>query len=180
MPMIDIHAPAGTFADPHALAAAAAATVKDVEGVPDIPMFRSNTAAFVHEAVTEERVSAVIRNVAGDAVRVGPIHAGPAGMALASAVGEIGEAQVTKTADEPLAYTTVLTVMDNLHRKGYLAREKAGRAFRYQPTKDRSAHTAELMHELLSGSGDSSVTLLRFLDTMSPSEVKRLKRALGD
>lgn len=49
MPMIDIYAPAGTFADPHALAAAAASTVKDVEGVPDIPMFRSNTAAFVHE-----------------------------------------------------------------------------------------------------------------------------------
>lgn len=82
--------------------------------------------------------------------------------------------------EPPLAYTTVLTVMDNLHRKGYLIREKAGRAFQYQPTKDRSAHTAELMHELLSGSGDSSVTLLRFLDTMSPSEVKRLKRALGD
>jgi len=49
MPMIDIYAPTGTFADPHALAAAAAATVKEVEGVPDIPMFRSNTAAFVHE-----------------------------------------------------------------------------------------------------------------------------------
>ncbi|MEN0086072.1 MAG: hypothetical protein AAGC66_15005 [Leifsonia sp.] len=49
MPMIDIYAPAGAFADPHALAAAAAATVKDVEGVPDIPMFRANTAAFVHE-----------------------------------------------------------------------------------------------------------------------------------
>ncbi|MEV8212506.1 hypothetical protein [Leifsonia sp. NPDC077715] len=49
MPMIDIYAPAGTFADPHALATAAAATVKEVEAVPDIPMFRSNTAAFVHE-----------------------------------------------------------------------------------------------------------------------------------
>ena len=82
--------------------------------------------------------------------------------------------------DPPLAYTTVLTVMDNLHRKGFLAREKTGRAFAYRPTKDRSVHTAELMHELLSGSGDSSVTLLKFLDTMSPAEVKRLKRALGD
>ena len=49
MPMIDITAPAGTFADPHALATAAAATVKEVEAVPDIPMFRENTAAFVHE-----------------------------------------------------------------------------------------------------------------------------------
>lgn len=49
MPMIDIHAPAGTFRDVHALATAAAATVKRIEAVPDIPMFRENTAAFVRE-----------------------------------------------------------------------------------------------------------------------------------
>ncbi|WEK61640.1 MAG: hypothetical protein P0Y60_02430 [Candidatus Microbacterium colombiense] len=49
MPMIDIYATVGTFADVHALAVEAAATVKDVEQVPDIPMFRINTAAFVHE-----------------------------------------------------------------------------------------------------------------------------------
>ena len=49
VPMIDIYAPAGTFADPHALATAAAATVMRVEAVPEIPMFRENTAAFVHE-----------------------------------------------------------------------------------------------------------------------------------
>lgn len=80
----------------------------------------------------------------------------------------------------PLAYTTVLTVMDNLHRKGHLQREREGRAFRYWPSKDRAEHTAELMHELLGDSGDLSVTLLKFVDQMSPSEVKRLKRALGD
>jgi len=49
MPMIDIYAAAGTFSDPHALAKDAAATVKSIEQVPDIPMFRKNTAAFVHE-----------------------------------------------------------------------------------------------------------------------------------
>lgn len=49
MPMIDIYATSGTFADPHALATEAAAAVKAVEQVPDIPMFRRNTAAFVHE-----------------------------------------------------------------------------------------------------------------------------------
>ena len=49
MPMIDITAKAGTFADLHKLAMDAAATVKSVEGVPDIPMFRKNTAAFIHE-----------------------------------------------------------------------------------------------------------------------------------
>jgi phenylpyruvate tautomerase PptA (4-oxalocrotonate tautomerase family) len=49
MPMIDAYAPAATFADPHALATALATAVKEIEGVPDIPMFRENTAAFVHE-----------------------------------------------------------------------------------------------------------------------------------
>jgi phenylpyruvate tautomerase PptA (4-oxalocrotonate tautomerase family) len=49
VPMIDIYAAAGTFGDPHQLAVDAAATVKSVEQVPDIPMFRKNTAAFVHE-----------------------------------------------------------------------------------------------------------------------------------
>lgn len=49
MPMIDIYATAGTFADPQALAQAAATTVMEVEKVPNIPMFRQNTAGFVHE-----------------------------------------------------------------------------------------------------------------------------------
>jgi phenylpyruvate tautomerase PptA (4-oxalocrotonate tautomerase family) len=49
MPMIDIYATRGTFADPLGLARDAAAAVMLVEQVPDIPMFRQNTAAFVHE-----------------------------------------------------------------------------------------------------------------------------------
>ena len=49
MPMIDVYATAGTFSDPHQLAIDLAATVKAVEAVPDIPMFRKNTAGFVHE-----------------------------------------------------------------------------------------------------------------------------------
>jgi phenylpyruvate tautomerase PptA (4-oxalocrotonate tautomerase family) len=47
--MIDIYAARGTFADPHRLARDAAAAVMAVEQVPDIPMFRQNTAGFVHE-----------------------------------------------------------------------------------------------------------------------------------
>lgn len=49
MPMIDIYATAGTFADIRSLAREAAAVVMRVEQVPDIPMFRNNTAGFVHE-----------------------------------------------------------------------------------------------------------------------------------
>src|SRR5258705_12520043 len=61
MPMIDIYAAAGTFSDPQKLAAEAAATVKTVEAVPDIPMFRKNTAAFVHDLP-----QGAISNVDGD------------------------------------------------------------------------------------------------------------------
>jgi phenylpyruvate tautomerase PptA (4-oxalocrotonate tautomerase family) len=49
MPMIDVYAAAGTFADKHRLAADLAAAVMTVEQVPDIPMFRQNTAAFIHD-----------------------------------------------------------------------------------------------------------------------------------
>ena len=49
MPMIDIYAAAGTFADTHRLAVDLATAVMTIEQVPDIPMFRQNTAAFVHE-----------------------------------------------------------------------------------------------------------------------------------
>ena len=49
MPMIDVYAAAGTFPDPHQLASDLARTLMTIEGVPDIPMFRQNTAGFVHE-----------------------------------------------------------------------------------------------------------------------------------
>jgi phenylpyruvate tautomerase PptA (4-oxalocrotonate tautomerase family) len=49
MPMIDVYARTGTFAEKHQLAVELARTLMTIEGVPDIPMFRQNTAAFVHE-----------------------------------------------------------------------------------------------------------------------------------
>jgi phenylpyruvate tautomerase PptA (4-oxalocrotonate tautomerase family) len=61
MPMIDIYAVSGLFPNIAKLAADAAATVKAVEQVPDIPMFAKNTAAFVHEMPP-----AAIANVDGD------------------------------------------------------------------------------------------------------------------
>ena len=61
MPMIDVYATAGTFADTHQLAADLAAAVMTVEQVPDIPMFRQNTAAFIHDLP-----AGALSNVDGD------------------------------------------------------------------------------------------------------------------
>jgi phenylpyruvate tautomerase PptA (4-oxalocrotonate tautomerase family) len=49
MPMIDVYATAGTFVDKHKLAADLAETLMTIEEVPNIPMFRQNTAGFVHD-----------------------------------------------------------------------------------------------------------------------------------
>jgi phenylpyruvate tautomerase PptA (4-oxalocrotonate tautomerase family) len=61
MPMIDVYATAGTFADKHQLAKDLASTLKTIEAVPDIPMFRQNTAGFIHELPEGD-----ISNVDGD------------------------------------------------------------------------------------------------------------------
>ncbi len=50
MPMIDVYASEGTFQDTKALAQSLSATLMGIEGVPPIPMFKDNTAAFVHNA----------------------------------------------------------------------------------------------------------------------------------
>ena len=67
MPMIDVYATDGTFADPGSLAQRLAATLTQIEEVPALPMFRNNTAAFVHALP-----DGVIANVEGesDYVRV--------------------------------------------------------------------------------------------------------------
>src|SRR5258708_27548471 len=55
-----------------------------------------------------------------------------------------------------IAYTTVMSTMDNLHRKGWLARVKEGKAYRYAPTASREEYSARLMHEALAGGGDAT------------------------
>lgn len=65
MPMIDVYAAAGTFRDAKKLAQDLAATLMRIEQVPDIPMFRKNTAAFVHE-LPEDHLS----NVDGDSTYI--------------------------------------------------------------------------------------------------------------
>lgn len=60
--------------------------------------------AFVHEAVTPDRIKAVIQSVTGGVVDVGPLNAGPGGVALATATGRVGEPVIETTGDEPLAY----------------------------------------------------------------------------
>ena len=80
----------------------------------------------------------------------------------------------------PLAYTTVMTVMDKLHSKKLVRREKHGKAYLYAAISSREEHTAMLLDEVLAASEDRSAALLHLLDRMDRSEVDELRAALLD
>jgi predicted transcriptional regulator len=65
------------------------------------------------------------------------------------------------------ASTTVLTVLTHLQEKGLVARERAGRAHRYQPVTSREDHLVALMHQTLASAPDPKAVLNRFLETVT-------------
>jgi predicted transcriptional regulator len=77
------------------------------------------------------------------------------------------------------AYNTVHTVTEILYRKGWLSKEKDGRAYRYGATKSREEYVAGLMGDALSVAGDRTATLARFVQQMQPGEAEELHRLLG-
>ncbi|WP_072686845.1 BlaI/MecI/CopY family transcriptional regulator [Rhodococcus marinonascens] len=77
-----------------------------------------------------------------------------------------------------LAYTTVMSTMDNLHRKGWLAREKTGKAFSYWPTLTREEHSARLMRDAFDGGGRTDLVMAHFVEQMSDEESASLRAAL--
>src|SRR4051812_37429307 len=81
-------------------------------------------------------------------------------------------------AEREIAYTTVMSTMDNLHSKGWLAREKDGKAYRYWPTLTREQHSARLMRAALDGGGSPDLVLSHFVEQIGPEESARLRTAL--
>ena len=81
-------------------------------------------------------------------------------------------------ADRALAYTTVMTVMDKLHRKGWLRREPQGRAYLYEAMASRESYTARLMREAWATSDNPAVAFVHFLEQLSPEEAQALRTAL--
>jgi predicted transcriptional regulator len=82
-----------------------------------------------------------------------------------------------------IAYTTVMTTMDNLHRKGWLTRAKEGKAYRYTATASREEYSARLMREALDDGGNTQAVLTHFVAQMDGAESEVLRavvRALAD
>jgi len=77
--------------------------------------------------------------------------------------------------ERAIAYTTVMSTMDNLHRKGWLDRVKDGKAYRYTATASREQYSARLMREALAGGGDTEAVLSHFVAQMDGEESDALR-----
>ncbi|WHM37362.1 BlaI/MecI/CopY family transcriptional regulator [Streptomyces sp. BPTC-684] len=80
--------------------------------------------------------------------------------------------------ERSIAYTTVMTVMDNLHQKGWVRREVDGRAYRYTAVSTRAAYAAALMNEAWSQSDNPAAALVAFFGMMSPEQRESLRDAV--
>jgi predicted transcriptional regulator len=86
--------------------------------------------------------------------------------------------EIQRALDGERAYNTVWTVTEILYRKGWLAREKDGRAYRYRATVSRDEYTGDLMGEALAASADRAAAFRRFAERISPDEAEQLRQAL--
>ncbi len=81
-------------------------------------------------------------------------------------------------AERQLAYTTVMTILVKLWKKGLLERHKDGRAYAYHAVHTREEWTARRMGELLAVADNRSAALSHFVSDMSKSDVAQLRRLL--
>jgi predicted transcriptional regulator len=79
--------------------------------------------------------------------------------------------------DRPIAYTTVMTVMDNLRKKGWLRRQEDGRAYRYEAAVSGEEYSAGVMRQALAASSDRAGTLMHFLGDLTAEEAGALAEA---
>ncbi|WP_405854697.1 BlaI/MecI/CopY family transcriptional regulator [Streptomyces sp. NBC_00090] len=80
--------------------------------------------------------------------------------------------------ERSIAYTTVMTVMDNLHQKGWVRREVDGRAYRYTAVSTRAAYSAALMNEAWAQSDNPAAALVAFFGMMSQDQREALNDAI--
>ncbi len=119
------------------------------------------------------------RTYPGGVIRLGDLERA-AMQVVWAAPGPLTARQVADAlADRELAYTTWLTVLGRLERKGLLSRSRDARAHTYQAVTSREDVVAGLMHQALGQADDREAALQRFARSVSADEAEALRRALG-
>ena len=88
--------------------------------------------------------------------------------------------EVQERLSSPPAYTTVMTILDRLHRKGSVTRTQRGRAFAYAPVATEAAAAADTIGALLARGNDRSAVLQGFVDVLSEGDSEVVQRLLDE
>lgn len=94
-----------------------------------------------------------------------------------ASVRDVFEALVEKRG---IAYTTVLTVLDNLHKKDLVERVKVSRAWQYTPKVSRDEYTSGVLSDAVAGAPNRGSAILRFVETLSADELAELRAFLDE
>ncbi len=99
-------------------------------------------------------------------------------------IGRANVQTVQQTLERPLAYTTVQTMLNVLHRKGHVKRSLKQKAYFYRPSLSRADVVKQTMTDVLDKlfSGSASNMMMTLLKTkqLSPDDLARLRAMLDE
>ena len=94
--------------------------------------------------------------------------------------GEVAVRDLHEDLSDRLAYTTIMTTLDRLYKKGLLNRRKQGKAFFYRAALSEREYREQVAQHLfgmaLSGAGDSQIVLSRFVDAVTQTDRQMLEQ----
>ena len=90
-----------------------------------------------------------------------------------------GDVHAALAPSRDLAYTTAMTILVRLWKKGRLERRREGRAYAYHAVESRAEHTATRMRQILAAADDRTTALSHFVQALEPRERTQLRRLLA-
>jgi len=82
--------------------------------------------------------------------------------------------------DPPVVYSTVMTILRRLWKKGIVTRQRSGKAFAYRPVQGQGEQIAARMTELLEATDDPESALTHFLASLDARRRRHVRKLLDD
>ena len=109
----------------------------------------------------------------------GALEADVLGVLWAADGQTLSPAEVNERLPTDLAYTTIMTVLTRLWKKGLAERVEAGRGYAYRATYSESELTSQRIRDMLDQANDRASALAGFVDSLDTSDIQHLRRLLA-
>ena len=110
----------------------------------------------------------------------GALEADVLGVLWAANGHTLSPAEVNERLPTDLAYTTIMTVLTRLWKKGLAERVGAGRGYAYRATYSESELTSQRIRDMLGQVNDRASALAGFVDSLDTGDIEHLRRLLAD